>query len=338
MAEKFDIVIIGSGAGGAPIAAELAALEGSRTCGYWCLRRVRSSDAGRQPGRRHQRLQARRTAQRGPEKRINLGGDGNVGRSFYSSHIEPDLNDEPHLWSDHGEQNPRVTVEGYTAQVVGGGTQLYGAVSLRFPERDFMLASAQRPAGLPDDPYADPEVDIKDWPITYARSAALLREGRDAGRHQRQHQRCADRGTRPAEAVSERLLPEAGRPEPDQPVRPGRDEEDRRAGLPHSSRRHHRGPCPQRPARAGMGQDGLRQPLRRPARLQVQYLGFSASPRDASISRPDRPAVQLHGHAPGSERQAHLQGALPRCQRVPEDASKARSWWSPVRRSNPSGC
>jgi choline dehydrogenase-like flavoprotein len=168
VAEKFDIVIIGSGAGGAPIAAELAAWK-DRELRILVLEKgpkLRTQEDNPTDGfsdfKRDELLNA------GPEKRINLGGDGNVGRSFYSSHIEPDLNDEPHLWSDHGEQNPRVTVEGYTAQVVGGGTQLYGAVSLRFTERDFMLASAERPAGLPDDPYADTEVDIKDWPITYA--------------------------------------------------------------------------------------------------------------------------------------------------------------------------
>jgi choline dehydrogenase-like flavoprotein len=77
------------------------------------------------------------------------------------------LNDEPHLWSGHSEQDPRVTIEGYTAQVVGGGTQLYGAVSLRFAERDFQLRSARLP-NLPSDPYADPDVDIRDWPYTYA--------------------------------------------------------------------------------------------------------------------------------------------------------------------------
>jgi choline dehydrogenase-like flavoprotein len=53
------------------------------------------------------------------------------------------------------------------AQVVGGGTQLYGAVSLRFAERDFQLRSA-RLSNLPSDPYADPDVDIRDWPYTYA--------------------------------------------------------------------------------------------------------------------------------------------------------------------------
>lgn len=165
MAEQFDIVIIGSGAGGAPIAAELVALprelrilvleKGPK------LRTQEDNPAGISDFKRDELYNA------GSEKRINIGGAGNQGRPFHSSHIEPDLNDEPHLWTDHNEQNPRVTIEGYTAQVVGGGTQLYGAVSLRFPERDFQLRSAQRPANLPNDPFADPDVDIQDWPITY---------------------------------------------------------------------------------------------------------------------------------------------------------------------------
>lgn len=163
--EQFDLVIIGSGAGGAPIAAELAAME--RNLRILVLEKgpkLRTQDdnpEGISDFKRDEMLNA------GPEKRINTPGPENQGRPFHSSHIEPDLNDEPHLWSDHGEQNPRVTIEGYTAQVVGGGTQLYGAVSLRFPERDFQLRSADRVPNLPSDPYADPEVDIQDWPITY---------------------------------------------------------------------------------------------------------------------------------------------------------------------------
>jgi choline dehydrogenase-like flavoprotein len=166
VAEQFDIVIVGSGAGGAPIASELAGVD--RDLRILLLEKgpkLRTQQDNLEDGfsdfKRDELLNA------GSEKRINIGGAENQGRSFYSSHIEPDLNDEPHLWSDHGEQSPRVTIEGYTAQVVGGGTQLYGAVSLRFPPRDFHLASADRPANLPNDPYADPDVDIQDWPFTY---------------------------------------------------------------------------------------------------------------------------------------------------------------------------
>jgi choline dehydrogenase-like flavoprotein len=92
----------------------------------------------------------------------------NAGDSFYSSHVEPDLNDEPHVYrGDDGLD--RATIEGYTAQVVGGGTQLYGGVSLRYTPDDFRLASfnAGR-ADLRDDPKGDVEREARDWPITYA--------------------------------------------------------------------------------------------------------------------------------------------------------------------------
>jgi hypothetical protein len=65
----------------------------------------------------------------GMEKRLTLAGLTNSGASFYSSHVEPDLNDEPHIYRSP-DGSDRATIEGYTAQVAGGGTQLYGGVSL----------------------------------------------------------------------------------------------------------------------------------------------------------------------------------------------------------------
>ena len=163
MDERFDVIVIGSGAGGAPIAAELAA-RGKRVLVLEKGPKLRTQDDaphGRSDFKRDELFNA------GPEKRINIQGVANTGHSFYSSHVEPDLNDEPHLWSRTEGETPKVTIEGYTAHVVGGGTQLYGAVSLRFPPRDFMLRSSPRAAALPDDPYTDPDVDIQDWPYTY---------------------------------------------------------------------------------------------------------------------------------------------------------------------------
>jgi choline dehydrogenase-like flavoprotein len=164
MAEEFDVVVIGSGAGGAPIAYELAG-SNARILILEKGPRLRTEDDD--PAYHRSDFKRDELFNAGPEKRINIPGVVNTGQSFYSSHVEPDLNDEPHLWSNHSEQDPRVTIEGYTAQVVGGGTQLYGAVSLRFAERDFQLRAA-RLSNLPSDPYADPDVDIRDWPYTYA--------------------------------------------------------------------------------------------------------------------------------------------------------------------------
>ena len=159
MAEDFDVVVIGSGAGGAPVAYELA-LAGGANARILVLEkgpRLRTQDDD--PNHHRSDFKRDELFNAGPEKRINITGVANPQQAFYSSHVEPDLNDEPHLWSKHSEQDPRVTIEGYTAQVVGGGTQLYGAVSLRFAERDFQLRSA-RLSNLPADPYADPDVEI----------------------------------------------------------------------------------------------------------------------------------------------------------------------------------
>ena len=104
----------------------------------------------------------------GPERIITVPGMQNTGAAFFSSHIEPDLNDEPHIFSDLSGSAPRVTIEGYTAQVVGGGTQLYGAVSLRFAPIDFQLQTFNANRGgqlLNDDGTALRHV--RDWPFTY---------------------------------------------------------------------------------------------------------------------------------------------------------------------------
>jgi choline dehydrogenase-like flavoprotein len=103
----------------------------------------------------------------GPEKILTLPGLANTGASFYSSHVEPDLNDEPHVYrnSDGGDY---ATVEGYTSQCIGGGTQHYGGVSLRFTPLDFRLRSFNE--GRNDlKPEVTREVinEMRDWPISY---------------------------------------------------------------------------------------------------------------------------------------------------------------------------
>src|SRR5262249_47472679 len=57
----------------------------------------------------------------------------------------------------------------YTAQVVGGGTQLYGGVSLRYTPTDFHLAdfNAAR-TDLREDPNGDIKREARNWPISYA--------------------------------------------------------------------------------------------------------------------------------------------------------------------------
>src|SRR6478736_3097078 len=130
----YDIIIIGSGAGGAPIAHELAKKNKS----------VLVLEKG--PLFRPQKDKELSSFKRdelisdGEEKIIKVNNVANKGASFFSSHVEPDINDEPHIYKDR-DGNDKATIEGYTAQVVGGGTNLYGGVSLRFTERDFKLQS-----------------------------------------------------------------------------------------------------------------------------------------------------------------------------------------------------
>lgn len=161
--EHVEFVVIGSGAGGAPLTHTLVGagrqvlvLEKGPL-----FRTQDQSPTGLSAFKRDE------TFATGSEKRINIPGLANQGESFFSSHVEPDLNDEPHVYEgEDGKQ--RATIEGYTAQVVGGGTQLYGGVSLRFTPDDLRLASfnAGR-SDLKDDPNGEVRREAQDWPLTY---------------------------------------------------------------------------------------------------------------------------------------------------------------------------
>lgn len=160
---EYDAIIIGSGAGGAPLAHELIragksvlVLEKGPL-----MRTQRQDPRGRSDFKRDEFLA------NGPEKRIMVAGVANTGQSYFPSHVEPDLTDEPHIYRDH-DGSDRVTMEGYTAQVVGGGTQLYGGVSLRYHPLDFRLASFNADRQLPADPHDDIRREDRDWPLQYA--------------------------------------------------------------------------------------------------------------------------------------------------------------------------
>ena len=173
MAEQFDIVIIGSGAGGAPIAYELAranrrvlVLEKGpllRTQDDIDPSRPQAPPSGSSDYKRDEWFNF------GPERLITVPAMENTGAAFYGSFLEPDLNDEPHIYTDPANGRSRVTVEGYTAQVVGGGTQLYGAVSLRFAPNDFRLRSFNegRAGRLKGDPGGDALTHVIDWAFGY---------------------------------------------------------------------------------------------------------------------------------------------------------------------------
>ncbi len=166
MQDIFDVVVIGSGAGGAPIAYEIA--RAGKTVLVLEKGPLLRTQGERGPGslsdfKRDEMFNA------GPERIITTPGMANTGASFYASHIEPDLNDEPHIFTnvDSPAEGSKVTVEGYTAQVVGGGTQLYGAVSLRFAPDDFRLASFNQGRRLAGDPNGDALRHVHDWPYGY---------------------------------------------------------------------------------------------------------------------------------------------------------------------------
>lgn len=112
MESDFDVVIIGSGGGGAPIAHELVnaghsvlVIEKGPLLKPQYLAKDGLSDFKRDE-----------LVSTGVEKRIELDVV-NRGAAYYSSHIEPDINDEPHVYRSFDGQD-KATIEGYTAQVV----------------------------------------------------------------------------------------------------------------------------------------------------------------------------------------------------------------------------
>lgn len=154
----YDAIIIGSGAGGAPIAHTLA----KQAKNVLVLEKgplFRPQSAGKLSSFKRDEL-----ISDGTEKVLQLD-TSNKGGSFYSSHAEPDINDEPHIYKSDGKD--KATIEGYTAQLVGGGTNLYGGVSLRFTPTDFTLQSHNAGRSLPADPQGDVQREARDWPVDY---------------------------------------------------------------------------------------------------------------------------------------------------------------------------
>lgn len=136
MTGRYDVIIIGSGAGGG-IAAGVLAEAGKRVL---LLERGQSLSF-EQVGRDHLRNQ-----------RISL----------YGHNAGPDIDGNPRVFVN---QQGRETVirphEGNynnNAATVGGGTRVYGAQAWRFMEQDFRMASIY---GVPEGS------SLADWPISY---------------------------------------------------------------------------------------------------------------------------------------------------------------------------
>lgn len=163
--KDYDVVIIGSGAGGAPIAHTLVKERPNLSVlvldkGPLFFTQAQSED-GLSDFKRDEIFAT------GTEKKINVPGVSNQGVSYYSSHVEPDVNDEPHIYR-HNDGRDRATIEGYTAHLVGGGTQIFGGVSLRFTPTDFQLKTFNEGrTDIKGDPNGDVKREARDWPISY---------------------------------------------------------------------------------------------------------------------------------------------------------------------------
>src|SRR3954469_26030006 len=100
MNTHFNVVIIGSGAGGAPIAHELVK-QGKSVLVLEkgpLFKPQYHYASGRSPFKRDELMAD------GPEKIITIPGVANQGSGYFSSHVEPDVNDEPHVYRDQGGQ------------------------------------------------------------------------------------------------------------------------------------------------------------------------------------------------------------------------------------------
>jgi len=162
MAEKFDIIIIGSGAGGSPIA-NILAKKGRKVLVLEKGPLLRSQEQNKNSLSEYKRDEMQGY---GSEKRI-MHNVTNKGDSFFSSFIEPDINDEPHIYVGKDGKD-YATIEGYTAQVAGGGTVHYGGVSLRFTPIDFQLATFNEGRNdLKNDPNGTIKTEARNWAITY---------------------------------------------------------------------------------------------------------------------------------------------------------------------------
>jgi choline dehydrogenase-like flavoprotein len=160
--DQFDVVIVGSGAGGAPVAHTLVGAGKSVLVLEKgpLFRPQRDDPFGLSDYKRDELISD------GPEKILTVPGLANTGASFYTSHVEPDLNDEPHVYRSDNRAD-YATIEGYTCQCVGGGTQHYGGVSLRYSPRDLTLQTFNQDRTLAHDPGGDVKREARDWPITY---------------------------------------------------------------------------------------------------------------------------------------------------------------------------
>lgn len=125
--ESFDVVVVGSGAGGGPLALDLAR-AGARVLVLEKGRHVAQQDFV------HDEVARRR------------------------HFMVPDPADEPHTLRYGGSGDATATAEGWTANIVGGGTVHYSGFFHRMHPIDMRLRSTLGPVD---------GADVVDWPISY---------------------------------------------------------------------------------------------------------------------------------------------------------------------------
>ncbi len=177
---SFDAVIIGSGAGGAPIAHTLVRAGKSVLMLEKgpLLRPQYQTTNGLSDFKRDEQFST------GPAKRLQIGGLANTGATYYSSHVEPDLNDEPHVYRDGGGSRPRDHRGLHGAGRRWRHTALRRRVAAVHGD-DFRLATFNRGrTDIRNDPNGDVLREARDWPISYEQLEPLLLRGRASDWHQ----------------------------------------------------------------------------------------------------------------------------------------------------------
>ena len=280
-------------------------------------------------------LQARRAVRdRRREAADASPGMANIGESYYSSHVEPDLNDEPHVYRD------------------ADGARLRDDRGLHRPGRRRRHAALRRrlaalharrlaAADLQRRPHRPARRPGRRRRARGARLAGLLRRARAVLRRGR-----ASWSASTARAQNQDKPASVDHYQP--PLEPNPISRVRRAPgwtrsgwpLPHAAGGHHRGPRAERPHGAGRptsDQDRLRQPLRRSARAEVEHVGRRCS-RRSSASRTSscgRTASSRTSKPSGSRVTTR---PLPRPGGQPAHGRRRRSSSSPARRSRACGC